>query len=119
MALTTTLSAQVGISSACRSLTLSRATFYRRQQPPSATPARSTKAGRRSARALTEQERETALSVLHSESFVDLAPAAICATLLDRQRNPGALKAGIPSGGLPPPSLTPSGKFKGELVRTP
>ena len=86
MALTTTLSAQVGISSACRSLTLSRATFYRRQQPPSATPARSTKAGRRSARALTEQERETALSVLHSESFVDLAPAAICATLLDQGR---------------------------------
>ena len=38
MALTTTLSAQVGISSACRSLTLSRATFYRSQQPPSATP---------------------------------------------------------------------------------
>jgi putative transposase len=84
MELTKTLSAQVGINDACRSLTVARATFYRSQQPPA--PARPLLTPRRSARALTEAERAETLSVLHSEEFVDAAPAAVCATLLDQGR---------------------------------
>lgn len=83
MELTKTLSAQVGISDACQALTVSRATFYRSQLPP--TPARPL-TGRRSGRALTEAERAETLSVLHSEEFIDRAPAAVCATLLDQGR---------------------------------
>jgi len=84
MELTKTLSAQVGINDACRSLTVSRATFYRSQEPPA--PARPLPTPRRSARALTAAERAETLSVLHSEEFVDRAPAAVCATLLDQGR---------------------------------
>ncbi len=84
MELTKTLSAQVGISDACQALTVSRATFYRSQQPPPTLPA--VKQARRSSRALTAAERAETLSVLHSEEFVDRAPAAICATLLDQGR---------------------------------
>jgi putative transposase len=84
MELTKTLSAQVGISDACQALTVSRATFYRSQEPPA--PARPLPTPRRSARALTQAERAETLSVLHSEEFVDSAPAAVCATLLDQGR---------------------------------
>ena len=83
MELTKTLSAAVGVSAACQALTVSRATFYRSQLPP--TPARPL-TGRRSGRALSETERAETLSVLHSEEFIDRAPAAVCATLLDQGR---------------------------------
>lgn len=83
MELTKTLSAAVGISDACQALTVSRATFYRSQLPPP--PARPL-TRRRSGRALSETERAETLSVLHSEEFSDRAPAAVCATLLDRGR---------------------------------
>jgi len=83
MELTKTLSAAVGISDACQALTVSRATFYRRQLPP--TPARPL-TGRRSGRALTAAERAETLSVLHSEEFIDRAPATVHATLLDQGR---------------------------------
>src|SRR2546428_4389079 len=83
MELTKTLSAQVGISDACQALTVARATFYRSQQPPPPTRPLTV---RRSARALTVAERAETLSVLHSEEFVDRAPAAVCATLLDQGR---------------------------------
>ena len=83
MELTKTLSARVGINDACQSLLVSRATFYRSQQPPSPRPQ---KARRASIRALTEAERTETLSVLHSAAFGDRAPAAVCATLLDQGR---------------------------------
>ena len=83
MELTKTLSATVGISDACQALTVSRATFYRSQQPPP--PARPLP-GRRSGRALSAAERAETLSVLHSAEFSDRAPAAVCATLLDQGR---------------------------------
>lgn len=85
MELTKTLSAQVGISDACQALTVARATFYRSQQPLPVTTGPS-QATRRSARALTADERAATLSVLHSEEFVDRAPAAVCAALLDQGR---------------------------------
>ena len=75
MELTKTLSAQVGINDACRSLTVSRATFYRSQEPLA--PARPLPTPRRSARALTEAERAETLSVLHSEEFVDRASSVV------------------------------------------
>lgn len=83
MVLTKTLSAKVGISDACQALTVSRATFYRSQQPPSPTQSLTR---RRSGRALSATERAETLSVLHSEEFVDRAPAAVCAALLDQGR---------------------------------
>ena len=69
----------MGISAACRGLGVARATFARRQAPALQTCAPS----RKSPRALSPGERDTVLSVLHSDRFVDCAPAEIVATLLD------------------------------------
>lgn len=81
------LSSAVGVQAACQSLGVSRATLYR-QRPrlgPNQEPApRPVPAPRPTpARALSPQERERALAVLHEERFQDCAPAAIHATLLD------------------------------------
>ena len=63
----------------CRALGVSRATLHRREHPrpvrvlPRPTPAR----------ALSPIERQTVRDVLHSERFVDKAPAQVVATLLD------------------------------------
>ena len=84
MELTSQLSTEVGISTACESLHVARATFYRRQQPPRVVAAVASK--RRCPRALTEAECAETLAVLHSEEFVDRAPAAVHATLLDQGR---------------------------------
>jgi putative transposase len=84
MELTSQLSTEVGISAACQSLHVARATFYRRQQPPR--DVSTVKPKRGCARALTEAERDQTLAVLHSEEFVDRAPAAVHATLLDQGR---------------------------------
>ena len=59
-------------------LGLPRATYYRRQRPQSALPARA-----RSPRALSAGEQATVLDVLHEPRFVDQAPAEVYATLLD------------------------------------
>jgi putative transposase len=63
----------------CRALGLSRATLHRREHPrPERTLPRPTPA-----RALSPVERQTVRDVLHSERFVDRAPAQVVATLLD------------------------------------
>jgi putative transposase len=82
----TSLSGQVSVTLACRAMGISRATLYRsgeervvsldvlpapRPSPP---------------RTLTQAEREKALSVLHSERFVDTSPGEVVATLLDEGR---------------------------------
>jgi putative transposase len=74
------LSPEVGIRSACESLGVSRATLYRRKkaQPPSAAKER-----RRHHRALSPEERQEVLEILHSDRFVDKAPHEVYATLLD------------------------------------
>ncbi|CAN5475623.1 hypothetical protein BH10CYA1_BH10CYA1_61840 [soil metagenome] len=41
------------------------------------------KSGKKSARALSEEERQRVLSVMHEDRFVDKPPSAIYATLLD------------------------------------
>lgn len=75
------LSQDVGVAPACASLGVARATYYRRLQsrrPPRARP--------RPARSLSEAERQDVLDLLHSERFVDVAPAQVHATLLDEEK---------------------------------
>lgn len=72
------LAQDVGIAPACRAFMLPRATWYRRHEPKPTPAPRPT-----SGRALAAVERSTALNHLHSERFVDVAPAEIFATLLD------------------------------------
>ena len=72
----------VGVKSACAVVGRPRATHYRkhRQSPAPVKPA---KARKRQPRALSTDEQSAVLEVLHSERFVDLAPAEIHAILLD------------------------------------
>lgn len=73
----------IGTRPACRALGASPATIYRRRRPPVPRPSRPRAP---SPRALSESEREAVLAELHSERFVDSAPAAVWATLLDEGR---------------------------------
>jgi putative transposase len=68
---------------ACRALGASPATIYRRRRPPAPRPSRPRAP---SSRALSQPEREAVLAELHSERFVDSAPAQVWATLLDEGR---------------------------------
>jgi putative transposase len=80
MALVKEASETVGVSRACRVLSVSRATFHRRVSPRKARPSRPRP---KSHRALSEAERGAVLEVMHSERFVDKSPATVVATLLD------------------------------------
>jgi len=73
----------IGTRPACRALGAAPATIYRRRRPPVARPPRPRAP---SPRALSGPEREAVLAELHSERFVDSAPAAVWATLLDEGR---------------------------------
>jgi putative transposase len=71
----------LGIAAACDAVSLPRATFYRHQQlkrPPTPRPA--------PPRALSADERQGVLEVLHEPRFVDKAPTEVYATLLDEGR---------------------------------
>jgi putative transposase len=80
MQATEELAPQVGVAAVCDAIGLSRASLYRRRRPP--------QPSRRStpARALSKPERQEILRVLHSERFVDAAPAQVHATLLEEGR---------------------------------
>jgi putative transposase len=69
----------VGIATACAGLGVSRASYYRQQQPKISEPKPRTKP----VRALSQEERQQVLEVLHSERFIDQSPAEVYATLLD------------------------------------
>ena len=76
------LAVDLPLAPCCTALGVSRASYYRRQQTctttlPSPAP-RPTPP-----RALSSQERQAVLDTLHSERFVDRAPAEVYATLLD------------------------------------
>jgi putative transposase len=73
------LSKNVGTAAACKSLDMARPTYYRWLG------ARDEKAASRPAppRTLSAVERQQVLDVLHTDRFVDKAPAEVYATLLD------------------------------------
>ena len=66
---------------ACELVGRSRASHYRATSPP--LPAVSAGVRRAQPRALSEAENAAVLGVLHSDRFVDSAPAEVYATLLD------------------------------------
>lgn len=74
------LAPSIGTSRACRALAVPRATYYRGKMPA---VTREQPARQPPARALLPPEREAVLDQLHSERFVDKAPAEVYATLLD------------------------------------
>ena len=68
----------VGVQGACEALAIPPSTWYRSLQPkrePAPRPS--------PPRTLSEAERETALDILTSPRFVDMAPKSVFATLLD------------------------------------
>jgi putative transposase len=76
------LAPEVGIAAACRSMEVSRATFYRRlfqaERPEVDAQPRP-----KPVRALSDEERGKVVEILHQERFMDKAPATVYATLLD------------------------------------
>lgn len=79
------LTAIVGAKAACDAVGRSRASHYRAHpaRPVRLGPAPAPAPRKPQPRALTEAEQQAVLDVLHSERFVDAAPEAIYATLLD------------------------------------
>ena len=77
-----TLSSEVGIKPACEALDISRAGFYRTQAQRTAPPVEIKKRPS-PPRALSCDERQGVLDILHEERFVDKAPYEVYATLLD------------------------------------
>lgn len=78
----TELTPLVGITAACRAVGRSRATHYRHHRTTPAPP-RPRRVPARQPRALTPAQEQEVLAVLHSERFVDMAPAEVHAVLLD------------------------------------
>lgn len=72
------LSNEVGVRIACDVLAVPRASYYRWKRP------RKKSTGRLSPLALSQQERQDVLSVLHDQRFVYKAPREIYAGLLDQ-----------------------------------
>jgi putative transposase len=70
-----------GVVAACMALNVARATYYRRKRTRPVAPPRPTPA-----RALSAEERAEVLTVLNAEAYVDLAPAAVYAKLLDEKQ---------------------------------
>jgi putative transposase len=89
------LSPLVGAKAACDAVGRSRASHYRahpvRPVPLGSAPAPAP--AKRQPRALTETEQQAVLDVLHCERFVDAAPEAVYATLLDE----GAYLCSVPT----------------------
>jgi putative transposase len=76
-----TLPVSVSKKPVCEALGISRATLYRRRLGSKAK-----KADKPSPRALSSEEKQQVLDVLHSERFIDKAPREAYATLLDEGR---------------------------------
>jgi putative transposase len=71
---------EVGLAAACEAFGVPRASYYRSQLPPRPLEPRPSPP-----RALSAEERQNVLDTLHSERFVDKAPAEVWATLLDER----------------------------------
>ena len=85
MASAAALVPHVGVTTACQSVGVGRASFYRSLRPRTVVPER-VATGRRHPRALSPVEQRAVLDLLHSPRFRDAAPAAVYATLLDEGR---------------------------------
>jgi putative transposase len=68
----------LGVAPLCDALNVARASYYRWKHP-----VHGPRRPRSSARALSVQERQDVLDLLHAPRFVDRAPAEVVATLLD------------------------------------
>ena len=79
------LAAHIGIREACQAVGAAQASYYRRHRHSPAPSRRAPTAhrDRPQPRALGRDERQAILDVLHSDRFVDVAPAEVWATLLD------------------------------------
>ncbi len=71
----------LGVKAACRALGVPRSSYYRLQRPPA--PLRTRPPRRPHPRALSSDEQAAVRAQLNSERFVDRAPRAVYATLLD------------------------------------
>jgi putative transposase len=71
---------RLGIRPTCDAFGVPRSRYYRWLRPGEA------RERRRPPRALSSEERQAVLDVLHDDEFVDLAPAAVLARLLDEGR---------------------------------
>jgi putative transposase len=79
------LTPQLGVRAACEAVDVAQASYYRRHRQSPA-PQRAEPIAhwqRRQPRALSAAEQQAILDVLHSDRFVDVAPAEVWATLLD------------------------------------
>jgi putative transposase len=81
MAAAQSLSTEIGIKPACAAFGLARSGFYRGQHPATMPAPRPSPP-----RTLSAEERQAVRETLHSDRFVDQAPATIYATLLDEGR---------------------------------
>jgi len=82
MSAVSNLSQDVGKKDACEALALPRATFYRHMSPNLGSPDEE-KSRPAPVLALTKQERDCVIDILHSERFQDKAPRQVYAALLD------------------------------------
>jgi hypothetical protein len=87
MAATQSLSTEIGSKPACDAFGLARSGCYRGQGPATAPAPRPSPP-----RTLSPEERSVVLATLHSDRFVDTAPAAVYATLLDEGRYPCSIR---------------------------
>jgi putative transposase len=76
------LSSEVGVKAACESLGVSRAGFYRERSKRHLKLVKPKRQGV-SSRALSGNERQNVLDILHSDRFIDSAPPQVYAALLD------------------------------------
>ena len=83
MAAINAVAADLDTTAVCHSVGMSRASLYRRRQPPRPSTPAPVRAP--SPRALVPAERQVVLDTLHSERFVDQSPAEVHATLLEEQ----------------------------------
>jgi putative transposase len=74
-------SVQIGTQPACLALGVSRATVYRRRQELK--EPKPMKKRPRGPRALNQEQRQEVLDILHSQQYIDQAPASVFAALLD------------------------------------
>jgi len=91
MAAAETLGNEVGVARACQTLGAARATLYR-QRARAAAPIVKAPARPAPPLKLTPEERDNALTILHSERFVDASPHTIHATLLDEGQYPCSVR---------------------------